>query len=97
MYRYDESLDRCVEINDPRGASFSSFGPEIMVKGNISYASPIDGKPITTWAARDYDLKSSGCVPYDEGREMVQDAKRNRRGLTEGLGFGDIKQFLRDA
>lgn len=40
------------------------------------YDSPIDGTPITTWAQRDWDLKRSGCRPYDEG--MKQDYERQQ-------------------
>lgn len=38
------------------------------------YDSPIDGTPITSWAARRNDLAKHGCRPYDEG--MKQDYLR---------------------
>ena len=41
----------------------------IKVCADVSYDSPIDGTPITTWAARDWDLKRSNCRPYDPGQK----------------------------
>lgn len=41
---------------------------------DLCYDSPIDGRPITTHAARQEDLKRNRCVPYDPG--MKQDAQR---------------------
>ena len=46
----------------------------VRVKADLCYDSPIDGKPVTTWAAREDDLKRSGCIPYDP--EMKKDAER---------------------
>lgn len=37
----------------------------ITVVQDVCYDSPIDGKPITSWAAREEDLKRSNCRPYD--------------------------------
>lgn len=39
----------------------------LMVKAcaDVCYDSPIDGKPITSWAAREEDLKRNNCRPYD--------------------------------
>lgn len=38
---------------------------------DVRYDSPIDGKPITSWQARQEDLKRHGCREYDPG--MKQD------------------------
>ena len=39
----------------------------ILVKASadVRYISPIDERPITSWQARQEDLKRSNCVPYD--------------------------------
>ena len=37
----------------------------LKVAQDVCYDSPIDGAPITSWAARQEDLKRSGCTPYD--------------------------------
>ena len=39
--------------------------PMIFVQPDICYDSPIDGRPITSMAARMEDLARSNCVPYD--------------------------------
>ena len=39
----------------------------LMVKAcaDVRYDSPIDGRPITSWQARQEDLKRNNCVEYD--------------------------------
>lgn len=54
----------------------SRQAPGAIIKGNVCYASPLDGKPITTHRARAYDLESNGCVDHREGKEMAADARR---------------------
>ena len=39
--------------------------PILFIKPDIYYDSPIDGRPITSMAARMEDLARSNCVPYD--------------------------------
>lgn len=34
---------------------------------DVCYDSPIDGRPITSWQARQEDLKRNGCREYDPG------------------------------
>src|SRR6476646_9518267 len=46
----------------------------VKVAPDIGYDSPIDGTHITSWAARQDDLKRNGCRPYEEG--MRQDHER---------------------
>ena len=43
----------------------------LMVKASpdVCYDSPIDGKPITSMAAREEDLKRNNCRPYDPMRK----------------------------
>lgn len=48
--------------------------PMVKVAPDVCYDSPIDGKPITTHAARYEDMKRNGCIPYDP--EMHKDAAR---------------------
>lgn len=53
----------------------------VMVKArpDICYDSPIDGRPITSWHARQEDLKRNGCQEYDP--EMKTDYQRR---IAEG-------------
>ena len=48
--------------------------PMVHVKPDVHYESPIDGKPITSMAARKDDLARSGCIEYDP--EMKTDYMR---------------------
>jgi hypothetical protein len=51
----------------------------VMVKAqpDIAYDSPVDGRPITTHAARRDDLKRNDCIEYDP--EMKKDAARKQQ------------------
>lgn len=55
----------------------------VKIAADVCYDSPIDGKPITSWAARQDDLARSGCRPYDP--EMRKDAERHRKEADELL------------
>lgn len=44
--------------------------PMIFVAPNVHYDSPIDGRPITSMAARREDLARSNCVPYDPDQKQ---------------------------
>ena len=46
----------------------------VKVAADVSYDSPIDGRPITSHDAWKEDLKRNDCVAYDP--EMKTDAKR---------------------
>ncbi len=46
------------------------------VQRECRYDSPIDGRPITSWAQRRDDLARNGCQEYDP--EMKKDAERFR-------------------
>ena len=48
----------------------------VKVAQDVCYDSPIDGRPITSWSAREEDLKRNHCRPYDPA--MKQDAARFR-------------------
>jgi hypothetical protein len=50
---------------------------------DVCYDSPIDGRPITSWDARQEDLKRSNCRPYDP--EMKTDAARFRKEQDAAL------------
>lgn len=52
--------------------------PMVMVMQDVSYASPIDGKPITSRKARQEDMARSGCVEYDPSMIEYQ-KKRHAR------------------
>lgn len=70
-----------VDADDVRQHAINSepVAPAIRVQPNIAYASPIDGRPITTWAKRNYDLAASGCVDGRTGKEMAADARHKRQ------------------
>ncbi len=61
------------------------IGAPLLVKvaADVCYDSPIDGRPITNWQARNEDLKRSGCQPYDPC--MKQDTDRMRKEKAEEL------------
>lgn len=54
------------------------IGAPLLVKvaQDIAYDSPIDGSVITSWHARQEDLKRHDCVPYDP--EMKRDHERRQ-------------------
>ena len=68
---------------------------EIIIKKNLSYASPIDGKPITTWAKRQYDLESNGCVDSREGYEMARDARKHWKTGIEDLTLDEVEASIK--
>lgn len=55
----------------------------VTVAPNLSYASPIDGAPITSWAARREDLARHDCIPYDPA--MKQDVERRQEDRAVAL------------
>lgn len=57
--------------------------PMGFVQRDICYDSPIDGRPITSHAARREDLRRNDCVEWDSG--MKKDFERNRRNSEESL------------
>ena len=77
------------ELQNIKDILESRQAPGAIVRGNIAYPSPIDGKPITTWQQRQYDLESHGCVDWREGKEMAADARKNMR--REAVTIDDIK------
>lgn len=46
----------------------------VKVAQDVCYSSPIDGRPITSWAQRKEDMQRSGCVEYDP--EIKKDQER---------------------
>lgn len=46
----------------------------VSVRQDICYDSPVDGRPITSWAQRREDLARNGCEAYDP--EMKRDTDR---------------------
>lgn len=62
--------------------------PMAFVSPDIRYDSPIDGKAVTSMAARREDLARSGCIPYDPC--MKQDFNRriadNEKALEQAVG-----------
>lgn len=64
---------------------------------DIYYTSPIDGRPITSEAARRDDLARNNCEPYDPG--MKQDYQRRIKEGEERLekGLDDTVERVFDA
>lgn len=77
------------ELQNIKDILESRQAPGAIVRGNIAYPSPIDGKPITTWQQRQYDLESHGCVDWREGKEMAADARRNMP--SKSVTLEDVK------
>ena len=66
-------------------AAVRIFTPPIMVTAapDVRYDSPIDGRPITSHAARKEDLKRNDCIPYDP--EIKKDAVRWQKERQEAF------------
>jgi hypothetical protein len=66
-------------------AAVRIFTAPVMVTAqpDIAYDSPIDGKPITTHAARKDDMARHGCIEYDP--EMKKDAARRTEDRQAAL------------
>lgn len=65
------------------GKRIISVAPFAKIQGECNYTSPIDDRPITSWAQRREDLARSGCRPYDP--EMKTDAERHRKHEQDKL------------
>lgn len=57
--------------------------PMVHVKPDVHYESPIDGRPITSEAARKEDLARSNCIEYDP--EMKTDYMRRIKEKDDEL------------
>ena len=66
-------------------AAVRIFTAPVMVKAaaDVRYDSPIDGRPITSHAARREDLKRHDCIPYDP--EIKKDAVRWQKERQEAF------------
>lgn len=66
-------------------AAVRVFSPPVMVKASpdVCYDSPIDGKPITSHAARREDMQRHDCIEYDP--EMKTDALRRQQESEQAL------------
>lgn len=55
------------------------FTPPLLVsvKQDIGYESPIDGRVITSWQAREEDMKRHHCIEYDPEMKTDVDRRRN--------------------
>jgi len=45
------------------------------IQPECHYESPIDGRPITSWAQRKEDLARSNCAPYDPQQRIDYDRR----------------------
>lgn len=61
--------------------------PVVKVAPDIAYTSPIDGRVITTHAARQDDLKRHGCVPCDTDveQEVVRVNQEQDRAFDQAI------------
>jgi len=50
----------------------------VSVKQDVCYDSPIDGRPITSWAQRREDLARNGCQEYDPMMRQDYDRRLKR-------------------
>ena len=82
--------DKGLPVDDDRPK-----GPTIHVQPNIAYESPVDGRPVTTWAKRRDDMARSGCIDAREARERAADARRNWKTGLEGLTLGELERQRR--
>lgn len=57
--------------------------PLSMVREDVRYESPVDGRPITTYQQHLEDLARNDCVLYESG--IKQDQERNTRLREEAL------------
>jgi hypothetical protein len=75
LYRVRDYVE-AVDCDQCDLAAVRIFTPPVMVKSavDVRYHSPIDGRPITSHAARQDDLKRHDCIPYDP--EIKKDAVR---------------------
>ena len=75
LYRVRDYVE-AVDCEQCDLAAVRIFTPPVMVKASadVRYDSPIDGRPITSHAARQEDLKRHDCIPYDP--EIKKDAVR---------------------
>lgn len=79
LARYDE-VQKCL-----CGRACRKLLPRVTVisSRDIHYESPIDGRPVTSEAARRQDLARSGSIPYDP--EMKKDAERRRQDEDKAM------------
>jgi hypothetical protein len=68
---------------EPAQKVFLRF-PAAFVQADVHYASPVDGRPITSRQARLEDMARNQCVEYDPG--MKDDYLRRQKESDEFLG-----------
>ena len=91
--RDDLGVPQFCECGAPAGRVFLKF-PMAFVQADIHYDSPIDGRPITSKAARIEDMKRAGCIEYDPA--MKDDANRKQKERDEALDKS-VDQFVDQA
>lgn len=62
--------------------------PMAIIRPDVHYTSPIDGRPITSMAAHKEDLARSGCIAYDPEMKTDQQRRieREERALEDAVG-----------
>lgn len=87
LYRVRDYVE-AVDCDQCDLAAVRIFTPPVMVKAapDVCYDSPIDGRPITSHAARRDDMLKHDCIEYDP--EMHKDAARRRQDQQAAFEAG---------
>lgn len=72
----------CPQCKEPANKVFLRF-PAAFVQPDVHYASPVDGRPITSKQAHLEDLARNNCVAYDP--EMKTDYLRRQKQADDRL------------
>lgn len=73
----------CMAHKDIMAKKVFLRAPMAFISPDVFYDSPIDGKPVTSMAARREDLARSNCIEYDPC--MKQDRLRNIKRADDAL------------
>lgn len=59
--------------------------PKGHVQMDVCYDSPIDGRPITSWAAREEDMKRNNCRPWEGMEAEKKEVKRQEQEMYKAI------------
>lgn len=84
-YQPIDQLDATMACEQCKGMADKVFltPPMGFVRQDVHYASPVDGRPITSWNAHLEELSRTDSVVYEPG--IRQDQERNERARAEAL------------
>lgn len=80
-YQPSDKLDSTMECAQCKAMAEKVFltPPMGFVRQDVCYASPIDGRPITSHQEHVEDLRRADCVPYEPGIKQDQERKARER------------------